>query len=71
MNHPDGKFEKDLLGVIVGLGGNTTQTNILRRLDKTYGYHASMFFNDAVANLEIAGKVLRMSAGGLTTWEAE
>jgi hypothetical protein len=63
-------YTKDVFDAIKELS-HATQSNIMRKLDKKYGYHATMFWSDAISELEMSGKVFRMSAGGVTTWETD
>ncbi len=64
-------FEIDLLQAIKDCGQHATESNILRRLYKKYGYHATMFFNDSIRNLEFHGKIVAMRQGLTKWWEID
>ncbi len=63
-------FTSDLLTAIQECS-HATQSNILRKLDKKYGYHATMFFGDAIKELEFSGKIVVMKRGGVKWWEID
>ena len=64
-------FTKDLLQTIKDCGNHATESNIYRRLSKSYGMYATMFFPDSIAELEYSGKVVKMNQGGVTWWEID
>ena len=64
-------YTKDLLRAIKACDGHATESNIMRRLYPKYNYHATLFFNDAIRELEFAGKVVSMKQGLLKWWEID
>lgn len=63
------EYVKDLLETIKDkFIGRTMESNLHLQLEGKYGYRSSMFFNDAIRELEHNGSIIRMNEDGVIFW---